>query len=234
MEACKNIVIDLEFTPTPKSVRQRGLAFEIIEIGAVELDAQGNEVSTFSSFVAPSLAKGVSFGVHRLTGIRDYDVCRAQPLENVLSDLSTWIGNGRIRLVTWSECDKFQIEKELAFKHLDNPFRRVRWLDLQKIYPQMMEVSGKSPMALSVAANWYGDSMISTDAHRALYDAQATARLMAQLLDGSYQEQKKKLQAAMRDPNSKASLASSIGGSRCEGLAELLATMTIRTTSTTA
>lgn len=225
MEAySQNIVIDLEFTPTTKDVRRKGLGFEIIEIGAAKLDALGNEIDTFSSFVAPRFSEGVSAKVRKLTGIRDCDICHVERLEKVLPAFVEWIGEGSTRMVSWSESDKAQIEKELAFKQIEMPSQFTRWLDLQKVYPRVMEVGNDQHMALRVAADWYGVALNDESAHRALYDAEATVRLLEQLLNGEYQAHKKTLQATMSKPGKQGALTSSIG-SMCGELAELFAEM---------
>ncbi|MFC2340190.1 MAG: hypothetical protein ACFNLW_09970, partial [Olsenella sp.] len=55
-----NVIIDLEFTYVPKKRRRGGLTTEIIEVGAVKVDAAGVVAGEFSHMVRPTLAPGVS------------------------------------------------------------------------------------------------------------------------------------------------------------------------------
>ena len=113
-----NVVIDLEFTPVPKRIgRRMGLGCEIIEVGAVKLDADGTSRAEFSRMVKPTLTDGVSGTVHHMTGIGNEDLTCARPLPEVLDALAEWIGPGRTRMVTWSGSDLRQIQTECAAKH---------------------------------------------------------------------------------------------------------------------
>jgi DNA polymerase III epsilon subunit-like protein len=71
---CKTVVIDLEMCKVPKSRRfGYGLSMEIIQIGAVSLDENGEILDKFVSFVRPEYGF-IDSAINRLTGIRQYDV----------------------------------------------------------------------------------------------------------------------------------------------------------------
>ena len=193
----QNIVIDLEFNLTDRGVRARGLRQEIVEIGAVRLDAAGRTIDEFSCFVKPEFAEGMHPSITALTGIRDCDVAGAVLLADALAALCEWIGRGRTRMVEWSKSDREQIERECAFKGLEVPAQMHRWLDLQVVCPKLMEVGNGRLMKLSTALDWYGVDCDEARAHRALYDAQVTAELLRQVITGEYREQRAKLDVAM-------------------------------------
>ena len=222
-----NIVIDLEFTPTPKNVRRRGLAREIIEIGAVKVDARGREVSTFQCYVRPQYAEDVSYEVQDLTGIHRCDIRDAACLEVAVRQLAAWIGDAKVRIVAWSGSDKAQIERELVFKRAALPGQFACWLDLQKVYPRVMGVGNGRLMALRVAADWQGIVLDAGSSHRALYDARVTAELLRQLLTGAYHEQKETLESVIVKPENQKTFSASLG-SRCSELGELLAKMQVQ------
>ena len=92
----RHVVIDLEFTPIPKNcVAQREIVrHEIIQIGAVLLDANYRKISTFSTYVKPEFAYHVKPSVTKLTGITDLDLENAPSLAEAMDML---VGLVRIR-----------------------------------------------------------------------------------------------------------------------------------------
>ena len=222
----QNIVVDLEFTPTPKSARHLGLRNEIIEIGAVRVDARGNTVDTFCKRVKPAYAAHIAPWIVNLTGICDADLRNAEPLEKVVESFAAWAGPGRTRLVAWSGTDKRQVEGECARKGIELPDQMRHWLDLQRVYPRLMRVGDRRKlMSLKPAADWTGAALNADSAHQALYDAQVTAELLRQLLSGEYRQQRQALSAylatpARRSEPSAPGLTASLG-SRCAGLEAL-------------
>lgn len=216
----QNIVVDLEFAPTPKDVKHRGLGKEIIEVGAVKLDAAGNVAGTFCRYVKPAYIEHIAPKIVKLTGIHDADVRDAEPIEAVIEQFADWAGPRRTRLAAWSGSDKDQVQKECAFKNIELPSQMRHWIDLQRIYPRLMGVGdGRRSMALRTAADWTGAGLDVSSAHRALYDAQVTAELMSQLLTGEYRQQKQALAQNMGTPD-KGELTTSLG-SMCAGLEDL-------------
>ena len=216
----QNIVIDLEFNPTPKSGRNK-LAFEIIEIGAVRLDDKGDVVDTFNCLVKSELSEYVTRRITALTGIRTCDVEDAPVFAEALGAFARWIGGEPARIVAWSSSDRRQIQSECAAKDVEVPPQMKRWLDLQKVYPRVMGVGDGLQMNLPTAINWYGSEMDGGSAHRALYDAKAAAALMSQLLSGSYRQQKAALESSLKKRCGSAARLSSTIGDACAGLAAL-------------
>lgn len=221
-----NVVIDLEFTPVPRSLWGIGLRNEIIEVGAVKIDGQGNVVDEFCRLVKPSLAAGVSGTVHWITGIGDEDLTCARPLDEVLEAFVGWLGDGRVRIVTWSPTDRLQVERECEAKgiRVDLP---ARWLDIQRLYPRLMGMS-KRRVSLGDAADWCGIMHDRVAAHRALYDAKVTAELFQMMAAGECAAQRSAISEQLHEGAS--SCASSIG-ERCGGLAELYAALAAREAS---
>lgn len=215
-----NIVLDLEFTPLPRSKRTKGFFNEIIEIGAVKTDASGQVLDTFESMVKPTLGHGVSGLVHRITGIGNEDLTAARPLEQVLASFAEWIGDGRARMVCWSGCDREQLAHECAAKGIEAQLPS-RWLDIQRLYPRIYGIP-KRPVKLEEACITCGISFEGFEAHRALYDAKVTTELFQMMKSGDMRFQRARYEAELRRSQESTTLSSSIGD-RCRGLAELYA-----------
>lgn len=217
-----NVVIDLEFTNVPRNRRMNSLATEIIEIGAVKVAPDGTITGEFSHMVKPTLATGVSGTVHRMTGIGNEDLTCARPLGEVLEALSQWIGDGKVRFVTWSDTDRKQIERECMAKGIEVKLP-TRWMDIQRLYPRLTG-SRKKLMKLGEAADWCGIYNDRSSAHRALYDAQITAEVFLMMASGECAAHRARVEAELGKPSAEKSCSSSIAD-RCGGLADLLASL---------
>lgn len=194
----QNIVIDLEFTPVPDSCVSRGMRNEVIEIGAVRVTPQGKVLDEFRCLVRPQFAESINSHVRKLTGIRWADVESAPSFAEAFERLIAWIGGGRTRMVAWSKSDMRQIRHECAAKGLDVPECMSRWMDLQMVFPHLMDMRGhRQQMSLHRAIEWYGLELDSSCEHAALLDAEHTAELLCMLLNGEYLEHKRALMAAM-------------------------------------
>lgn len=223
----QNIVMDLEFTKPTEEAARSGLRFEIIQIGAVRVDACGNTVDTFDSYVRPRYASDIAWKVKQLTGISRSDVCDADCLEDVMDRFADWIGAASTRIVTWSRNDFKQLSMETRYKKMPFVLGDMRWLDLQKIYPRLMGVGRKGrDMALKTAAEWYGVEVSEKLLHGALYDAAVTAELLRRIMTGDYLEQKNVFSEVICNPSEHKALSASVG-SRFAGLLDLKASLLV-------
>lgn len=219
----QHIVIDLEFNPIRKTDIKNKLDYEIIEIGAVRINAAGLICDSFSRLVQPELNDSIAPRVGSMTGIRFCDVACAPKLKKVLSDFTEWIGSPNARMVSWSRSDQIQLNAECACKEIRLPEQMGKWLDLQAIYPKVMGIASPGrQMSLRDAAAWYGTCVDPSRAHRALYDAEIAAMMMSQLITGDYMEQREALDSIIPvRKNQKHHVLTSNIGSMCAGLTEL-------------
>ena len=208
--AC-NVIIDLEFTAIPRKRKVDGLANEILEIGAVRVLPDVSLGYKIIRMVTPT---------RRLTGIGSEDVLFAKPLAEVLDDFVAWIGQGKVRMVTWSPVDERQLKSECLAKHIAWRLPD-RWLDIQRMYPRLMGTE-KRLFALGEAADWCGISNDRCSAHRALYDAQMTAELFRTMSSGECAAQRRVLDEEVK--SDAGSFSASIAD-QCGGLASLLASL---------
>ncbi len=215
----QNVVIDLEFTSVPARLRTLGLAHEIIELGAVKLDARGQEIGRFSRLVKPYETNRVSRTVGGLTGIGAADLVQAKRLEVVLAEFVKWIGGERTRIVTWSNSDLLRIRTECCAKGIDMDCLPGRWMDIQRLYPRLIGIRGRQ-VNLVEAADWCGISSDSLHTHRALDDALITAEVFRMMAAGDCGAQREVLDAGIRRGPA-ADCASSVA-SRCGNQLEAL------------
>ena len=106
------IVVDLEATCwVDRSARRRN-QMEIIEIGAVCLDADLEVVDEFDSFVRPVVNPQLSDFCTELTSITQADVDRADRFGVVFERFLTWIGEEPHRVCSWGayDLDQFRLD----------------------------------------------------------------------------------------------------------------------------
>ena len=174
----KKVFLDLEMNPTGNKglLSDEILKREIIEIGAVMLDENDNEISSFDEYVRPMLNEVITTKITKLTGITTEDVASADIYPNVIRRFIEWCGND-CEIYSWSENDMTQLKKESIQKEviLDlDDLLFSKWKDFQILF--MDRFGFEKLIPLSMAVNLAGLDF-QGKAHGALADAQNTAFL---------------------------------------------------------
>lgn len=197
----QHIILDFEMNPVSKKfndVREH-LHREIIEIGAIKLNSNGEVVDTFSCFIKPQFSTDVAGYITKLTGIKTADIYQAASFQEAIQRFAQWIGTSMTRIYSWSNADLIQLRTECSFKQVAFPANMARWMDFQILFPRLMEIKQyKNRMSLQEAAEWYGVTFDNKGAHRALYDAKITTELVIPVLTGEYMTQRDCLKKAMQ------------------------------------
>lgn len=182
----EHVFLDFEMNPIPKKNKEAReiVRSEIIEIGAVKLDEQYQQVGRYSCYVRPEYGE-IARNITLLTGITQADVQDAPPLSQALEDFLGWIGPGKVRVYSWSDSDRSQLLRECTLKglypdRLPAPFRR--WMDFQRVYTRLMGLSRHSNLSLRNAMGAV-DQDFSGDQHRAVDDAENSASLLTLVKD---------------------------------------------------
>lgn len=178
------LVLDLEMCKVPKIYRNKNYkyALETIQIGAVLLDENFNDVDEFVSYVRPVHGL-IDNTIKKFTGITSADVKNAKVLEDVLVDMLDWIGNREYEVYAWSESDFLQLYREISCKGINNSkidkfMYPERWIDYQMVFDDRFGY--KKCVAL-------GDALELCDMdpegrlHDGLQDSINTARLIKKL-----------------------------------------------------
>ena len=178
------IVVDLEWNQPlshlSSAFRRVGdrLMFEMIQIGAVKLDAQRRMVGSFSSLITPEHYMKLHPRIRRITGITQEDLADAPRFLEALERFATWCGEDAV-LLTWGSDDISVLQQNLDF------FKSKRDLpafyDLQKLYAQQHEAA-KVHRGLQAALNHYGIAITDEHPfHSAVDDAYYTALVFQQM-----------------------------------------------------
>ncbi len=176
------IVLDLEWNQSPagKSGENRAIPFEIIEIGAVKLDASRKITDRFHACVRPQVYRNLHFKTQELIHISMGELNSARSFREVAEDFFCWCGED-YRMCTWGTMDLEELQRNMDYYQMENPFPRpLLFYDIQKLFSRMYE-DGHIRRSLEYAVE-YLQFPKTLSFHRAFEDTCYTAMVM-QMLD---------------------------------------------------
>ena len=182
----RKIFVDLEMCPIPKeyTAEKEICKLETIEIGAVVLDEEGNEIASFKEYVKPLYATEIPRNIEKLTGIHYSMVQGAATFQKVLQRFTEWCGDMDYTIFSWSDNDLLQLLQETAWKGIDDTpqlsYMYHHWKDFQQEYCELFPMD--HVMSLEKAVNYCGVEF-KGKAHDGLNDARATADLYRAIHD---------------------------------------------------
>ncbi len=177
------IVVDLEWNGS-YSKKAHGYFNEIIEIGAVRLDAAMRQVDTFQATIRPTVSKKLSGIVTDLTHITAEDLEDGTTFAKMVRRFSAWIGEEPAVILTWSitdllvfmeNCRFFYGRQEVPFLH--------SYMDFQAYAQERMGVEGGQQLGLARAGEMLGIPEDDMSLHRALDDSLLTAQILQKVYD---------------------------------------------------
>ena len=178
-----HIVIDLEMNPVNKNFKdvRRFTTDEVIEIGAVKLDADYKMLDEFQCYVRPQYGE-ITKHITKLTGITQETVADKPLFPEAFQSFMDWIGTWDMTLYSWSNSDINQLRAECRFKMPDYNIGKLerQWRDLQKAFDERIGLH--SSLALKHAIGAMNRDFEGTQ-HTALADAANTAAILALLQD---------------------------------------------------
>ena len=179
----KYVVYDLEMCRVPRGEKreQFGSRQELIQIGAVLLGDDYEELDTFMSFVEPQFGELDEF-IQNLTGITPSDLVGAPSTEDALSAFLEWMPEDA-KMVSWSESDIYQIYHEIDGKGIDLPRLEDMLedsIDCQYKFEQKLD--SDRTYSLSEALSITGIDCLD-HIHDALSDARNTALLFTKIMN---------------------------------------------------
>lgn len=200
----KYIVVDLEMNGISKKSEAREICkLETIEIGAVMLDDDLQEISSFRTYVMPEFNDGIEKNITALTGITDDMVMNAPNFNQALRLFTDWClgAEDDLTIYAWSKTDFRQISKEMSLKGYEVSERETgillnSWSDFQREFDSYLGF--EKQVSLKMALNMAGVDY-SGQEHDALDDARNTAELLQLFKDEElFDKTLRKIQDAMR------------------------------------
>lgn len=170
------IVFDLEWNQSSYTPNHR-MPHEIIEIGACRVDRDYRVVDTFSAVIRPRLYKKLDKHIKSVTGITEDELAGGRPFSDVFGDFIHWCGDDAL-LCTWGRDDFPVLRRNAAFFMTPMPFEPP--VDAQLVFAHACLHSAHQQMNLHNALETM-QITVDVPAHRAVYDAQCTAALLASI-----------------------------------------------------
>lgn len=180
------IILDNEWNTTYRKIN--GNYFnELIEIGAVKLDKELNEISRFSALIRSTFTKKLSSRFQRLTNITTEEMLeKGMTFEQAIRLYSEWAGKDAITL-TWSNSDLYVLLENCRFRLFENKIPFIGdYIDLQKYAQNEMIARGHditSQISVANAALLLGIPIDGIGLHRALDDSLLCADILRKVFN---------------------------------------------------
>lgn len=171
------IILDLEWNQAKDSRTEvKEIPFEIIEMGAIKLNAEKFMVGEFSELIKPQVYKEMHRITRKLIHLQMEQLEKGESFPEVMDRFLDWCGEDYI-FCTWGPSDLTELQKNMRYYHMealtDGP---LEFLDVQKLFSIAYE-DKKSRRALEYAIDFL---KIEKDIpfHRAFSDAYYTAKIL--------------------------------------------------------
>lgn len=177
------IVFDLEWNQCPYGKKRENpkLPFEIIEIGAVKLNANKEITDEYHQLIKPKIYKKLHFHTKEIIGMNMNMLEGGMPFIDAAREFLSWCGEDPV-FCTWGTLDLLELQRNLKF------YGKPEWLtgpifyyDVQKLFAVAFEVR-RERKSLSHAVEALELNM-EGEFHRALEDARYTAKVLQLIPD---------------------------------------------------
>ncbi|ODS35296.1 MAG: 3'-5' exonuclease [Candidatus Altiarchaeales archaeon WOR_SM1_86-2] len=168
------IIVDLEATCSKNGKLSPQ---EIIEIGAVKIDGNGDIINTFNEFVKPKINPVLGKYCKDLTGIKQSQVDGAEGFSEVIEKFKKWIG-GKYLLCSWGYYDKKQFISDCKLHDIDGT-----WAEKHtSIKHEYAKINNCKPCGMAKALKREGIKLEGVH-HRGIDDAKNIAKIFIKYMD---------------------------------------------------
>ena len=178
------VFVDFEMNPIGRGHKEerRICKGEIIEIGAVKINEDGEEIGAYKEYVRPEYATEMNATCQELTGITMDMLAGAPHFRQAFDHFLAWCRetNGNdYEMYAWSENDWRQLTCEMRLKQCDMTDENIRWMldhwqNFQQIYCNLLGLD--KVISLDKAVSTLGETF-DGQMHDALWDARNTSKL---------------------------------------------------------
>ena len=180
------VIMDLEWNNS-YGYKTRAFVNEIIEIGAVKLDENLDEFSSFSCFVKPQIGKKLRSNIKRLTHISNDDVRLGYLFNDAITEFEKFIGDEDTVILTWGDSDiRVLIENNKYINSKNEVAFLKKYIDIQKYFQIKKGISLSQQIGLFPAAEMSGLDPDSFSHHRALDDSLIAAQCLKNVFEDDF------------------------------------------------
>ncbi len=174
--------MDLEWNNSFNKATQKFMN-EIIEIGAVKLDSELNQVDTFSELVKPVVSKKLRSRIKTLTNITNDDIRGGKPFVEVIKEFDDWVGDDAV-VMSWGDTDiRTLLTNCKWFLKKDSIDFIKKYADLQRYCQCFINMENIQQAGLSYAAECLQIDPDCFPHHRALDDSLLSAECFKKVFD---------------------------------------------------
>lgn len=168
------LVIDFEATCCDRGTVPRR-EMEIIEFGAVIVDAEFRIVDEFQRFVRPQRHQTLTPFCVALTSIAQSDVDAAPTFPECLAEFAPWLRPYRdVAFCSWGDYDRDQLQQDCEYHRIPNPVSAPH-RNVKRLFSERQQLPKKYGLAQAVAR--VGARFVGTH-HRGIDDARNIAALL--------------------------------------------------------
>ena len=175
------IVFDLEWNQCPQGKARENprLPFEIVEIGAIKLNENMEEIGRFHELIRPLVYHRLHKKTQEVIHLNDAELVHKRTFSPVIRDFFKWCGED-FEFVTWGSLDLTELQRNMDYYRIQNPLPLpLYYYDLQKMFSLLYD-DGKSRSSLEDAVEFLH---VPKDHafHRAFDDTYYTAEIMKRM-----------------------------------------------------
>ena len=181
------VIIDLEFNQPfafskgLKTVLVPECPFEVIQIGAVKMNADFEIADSRSFLSKPSVYKRIHPFVKKITGLGSEAFLKQQIFPKVYEDFIEFLGNDEYVFCVWGSGDMRTLFDNISYYRLENRLID-KYIDVQKMASRRLESLPGNSIGLKTAVEAF-ELETNEDFHDALNDALYTAKIFQTLRD---------------------------------------------------
>lgn len=172
------IVFDLEWNQACdlKTKLENSLTFEIIEIGAIKLNEEKEQIDDFHELIRPQVFQKMNQITGELIHLSMEQLKNCRTFPEVAADFVKWCGSDYV-FCTWGNLDLMELQRNMDYYNMTPVSEKpIRYYDVQKLFSIAFE-DRKSRRTLQYAVDFL---QIKKDVafHRAYTDAYYTAEVI--------------------------------------------------------
>ena len=168
------LFIDFEMSMPPYT-DYKSFVSEIIQVGYVLVDTEGNTIKTYSSYVKPKLFPVISARTIKFLNITQEEIDSGITYKEFYNNLKNLYYQYNPVVYVWGKNDKLELNKLNKIHKLQSFTKTMQFVDLLNLHKTYFSL--KNDLGLFNAFNLYAEIDLSNQKHDAFEDAMVTKQV---------------------------------------------------------